>query len=233
MDFFISIIVGISQAFIFNPIDKAIYKSVINNTSIINKNNFINPFAGALNGIYIKVITGGIYFYLIDYTKSLNMNTFQSSIFISTITSLVLNPLNYSRFNSFIDNNRNLYKINRVNFLITGIEAFILRDFLFNMIYINHNKDKVSSIYNCGIICSASLISSPFHYFRNMKYYHNNQKNYYEIYLDFKTEFNKNDRKINFICKKFSIGIGTIRTIAGIYYSEFMYSALKKLFNKY
>ena len=29
MEFYISLVVGISQAFIFNPIDKAIYNSII------------------------------------------------------------------------------------------------------------------------------------------------------------------------------------------------------------
>jgi hypothetical protein len=37
MDFYISLIVGVSQAFIFNPADKAIYKSIIDNTPIMGK----------------------------------------------------------------------------------------------------------------------------------------------------------------------------------------------------
>ena len=36
MEFYISLVVGISQAFIFNPIDKAIYNSIIHNNSIMN-----------------------------------------------------------------------------------------------------------------------------------------------------------------------------------------------------
>ena len=66
MEFYISLVIGISQAFIFNPIDKAIYTSIINNNSFFNKDNWKKPFSGATNGIYIKMITGGIDFYLID-----------------------------------------------------------------------------------------------------------------------------------------------------------------------
>lgn len=233
MEFYISIIVGISQAFIFNPIDKAIYTSIINNNSFFDRSNWIKPFSGASNGIYIKIITGGIYFYLIDYTKSLNMNVYQSSIVISSMTSLILNPFNIIRFNSFIDNSsslnslRKIYQKNKLSFLKTGIEAFILRDFVFNMIYISSKKDNSSSIHNCGVICAASIVSSPFHYIRNIKYY-NPDKSYYNIYKDFIMEIKKNNKKTNFICQKFAIGIGTIRTIGSIYYGQIMYSSLKQ-----
>lgn len=232
MEFYASIIVGISQAFLFNPIDKAIYTSIINNNSIINRKNWIKPFSGALNGIYIKIITGGIYFYLIDYTKSLNMNVFQSSLFISGITSLILNPFNVVRFNSFINNSssivsfKKIYKKNKLSFLRTGIEAFILRDFIFNMIYINYKKDNSNSIYNCGVICGASVISSPFHYLRNIKYY-NNDLSYYDIYKDFMKEIKNTNKKTNFICQKFAIGLGTVRTICSIYYGQVMFSSMK------
>lgn len=233
MDFYISIAVGITQAFIFNPIDKAIYTSIINNNSILNKKNWIKPFSGAFNGIYIKVITGGVYFYLIDYTKSLNMNIYQSSIVISTITSLIINPFNVIRFNSFIDNSssynslKKVYQINKLQFLRRGIEAFILRDFIFNLIYINYKKDNSNSIYNCGVICGASILSSPFHYMRNIKYYNNN-KSYYDISKDFIIEIKNNNKKANFICNKFAIGVGTIRTVCSIYYGQIMYSSLKQ-----
>lgn len=233
MDFYISLIVGVSQAFIFNPIDKAIYTSIINNNSIFNKNNWTKPFSGATNGIYIKVITGGIYFYMIDYAKSLNMNVYQSSILISTITSLIINPFNVIRYNSFIDNSssynsfKKIYEKNKFRFLRTGLEAFILRDFIFNLIYINYKKDNSNLIYNCGVICGASILSSPFHYMRNIKYYNNN-KSYYDISKDFIIEIKKNNKKANFICNKFAIGLGTIRTVCSIYYGQIMYSSLKQ-----
>lgn len=233
MDFYISIAVGISQAFIFNPIDKAIYTSIIKNNSIFNKVNWISPFSGATNGIIIKIMTGGIYFYLIDYTKSLNMNIFQSSLAISSITALILNPFNAVRFNSFIDNSsvfnsiKKVYEKHKFKVLRTGIEAFILRDFIFNMIYISNKNDKASPIYNCSIICAASVISSPFHYLRNIKYY-NYEKSYYDIYKEFILDINKNTKRTIFICQKFAIGVGTLRTICSIYYGNFMYSTLKQ-----
>ena len=226
MEFYISLVVGISQAFIFNPIDKAIYNSIIHNNSIMNRNNWIKPFSGAFNGIYIKVITGRIYFYLIDFTKSFNMNVYQSSIVVTIMTSLIVNPFNVVLFNSFIDNSssynsfKKIYQINKFRFLKTGLEAFIMRDFIFNMIYLKYKNDNMDFIHNCGVICAASVISSPFHYIRNIKYY--------DIYKDFIIEIKKNNKKTNFICQKFAIGVGTIRTICSIYYGQIMYSSLKQ-----
>ena len=66
MDFYISIIVGATQAFIFNPIDKALYNSIVSNTKLFTRKNWEQPFIGATNGINIRIISGGIYFYLID-----------------------------------------------------------------------------------------------------------------------------------------------------------------------
>ena len=66
MDFYISIAVGITQAFMFSPIDKAIYNSIINNSKLFNRENWIKPFAGASNSIYSRIITSGLYFYLMD-----------------------------------------------------------------------------------------------------------------------------------------------------------------------
>lgn len=234
MEFYISLAIGISQAFIFNPIDKAIYTSIINNNSLFNKDNWKKPFSGATNGIYIKMITGGIYFYLIDYTKSINLNVYQSSIMISSLTSIILNPFNLVRFDSFINKSSThtsflkIYKLNKYKLFKTGLEAFIIRDFIFNMIYLNYRKDNSTSVYNCGVICAASVISSPFHYLRNIKYYDYN-KSYYEISKDLFNDIKKNQKKTNLICQKFGIGFGTIRTICSIYYGNVMYSTLKQI----
>ena len=51
MDFYISIIVGAIQAVVFNPIDKALYNSIITNTKLFTLKNWKHPFIGATIGI--------------------------------------------------------------------------------------------------------------------------------------------------------------------------------------
>ena len=140
MDFYISIIVGITQAIIYNPVDKAIYNSIINNKKLFTLDNWRHPFVGASNGIYTRIISGGLYFYLIDYTKHLNI--YHSALIVSMTTSLIINPLNVIKYKSYINNTStyntflNIYKNNGLKFYKIGIEALIIRDFVFNIIYL-------------------------------------------------------------------------------------------------
>jgi hypothetical protein len=231
MDFYISIAVGITQAFIFSPIDKAIYNSIINNSKLFKRENWIKPFAGASNSIYTRIITSGLYFYLIDYTK--DMNVYQSALIVSAATAITLNPLNVIRYksyynkistyNSFIS----IYKKHGLKFCIIGMETLIMRDFIFNVIYISNKKDNNDFIHNCGVICAASIISSPFHYYRNMKY-HENEK-YLNITKTFYNNFKTSEKKLSYIFRQFAIGHGTTRTVIGLYTGQVMYSTLKQM----
>jgi hypothetical protein len=231
MDFYISLIVGVSQAFIFNPADKAIYKSIIDNTPIMCSANWKKPFAGSTNNIYSRIITSGLYFYLIDTTK--NYDTVQASFLISLTTSTILNPLNVIKYKSY-GYNLSTYQAfiqtyNRygLKFVKIGLGSLILRDFVFNMVYLNLKKDNNDMIYNCAIICGASVISSPFHYIRNMKY--NNDDSIYTILNRFKDNIKVMNNKVNYVIKQLGLGHGTIRTVAGVYVGQVMYSTLKEI----
>ncbi len=231
MDFYISIAVGIIHAIIFNPVDKAIYNSVINNNKLFTLKNWQKPFCGCLNNINSRIISGGIYFYLLDYTK--NMNLYQSAFTVSLTTSVILNPLNMIKYNSYIDNISSYnsiiknYKRYGFKFAKIGIESLIIRDFIFNVVYIKYKKNNEHLFYNCGIICLASVISSPFHYIRNMKYYNNDS--YYNICKKLIVDVKNTHNKFNFVIKQFAIGYGTLRTIAGVYTGQVMYSTLKEI----
>ena len=231
MDFYISIAVGISQAFIFSPVDKAIYNSIINNSKLFKRENWIKPFAGASNSIYSRIITSGLYFYLIDYTK--DMNVYQSAFTVSTITAISLNPLNVIKYKSYYNNIStynaliSVYMKHGLKFCTIGIESLILRDLVFNVIYISNKKDNNDFFHNCGVICAASIISSPFHFYRNMKY-HENEK-YFNISQKFLSNFKMSEKKLSFLIKQFAIGHGTFRTVAGLYTGQVMYSTLKQI----
>jgi len=230
MDITISLIVGISQAIIFNPIDKAIYTSIITNTSIFNKLNWKKPFSGSTNNIYTRIITSGLYFYLIDYTKELN--TIQASFLISLTTSLVLNPFNVIKYKSYGNNTSTYnsfmttYNKHGFRFMKIGLSSLIMRDFIFNLVYLNLKKTNNELIYNCGVICTASIISSPFHFIRNMKY--NNDESIYNIMKSFTNDLKITKNKFPYIIKQFGIGYGTLRTITGVYVGQVMYSSLKE-----
>jgi hypothetical protein len=217
MDFYISIVVGITQAFMFSPIDKAIYNSIINNSKLFKRENWIKPFAGASNSIYSRIITSGLYFYLIDYTK--DMNIYQSALTVSATTAIALNPLNVIRYKSYYnkistyDSLISIYRKHGLKFCMIGMETLIVRDFIFNVIYISNKK--------------ASIISSPFHYIRNMKYHENDK--YFNITKTFFSNIKTSEKKLSYIIKQFAIGHGTARTVIGLYSGQVMYSTLKQM----
>lgn len=233
MDFYISIIVGICQAIFFNPLDKAIYNSIINDNSLLSRKNWVKPFSGTSNGIYTRIITGGIYFYLLDYTK--NMELFQAALTVSLTTSTILNPFNVVKFRSYSDNittSKSLilnYNKFGVKFGSIGLSSLILRDFIFNCIYLKYKKENNELFHNCSIICAASVVSSPFHYMRNMKYYTNDS--YINICKKlFKDVKNTNQNiKSYFLFKQLGLGYGTVRTVMGVYSGQVMYSTMKEL----
>jgi hypothetical protein len=136
MDFYISLVVGITHAIVYNPVDKAIYNSIINNTKLFTRDNWRNPFIGATNGIYTRIISGGLYFYLIDYTKQ--MNVYQSAFIVSMTTSLIINPFNVVKYKSYINNTATYdtliktYGTTGLKFCKIGLEALVLRDFVFS-----------------------------------------------------------------------------------------------------
>ena len=231
MDFYISIVVGITQAIIYNPVDKAIYNSIINNRKLFTIDNWRHPFVGVSNGIYTRIISGGLYFYLLDYTKHLNI--YHSALIVSMTTSLIINPLNVVKYKSYINNTStyntfiNIYKKNGFKFCKIGIEALIIRDFVFNIIYLKCKNNNNNLIHNCAAICAASIISSPLHYARNMKYHSND--GYLNIYKDLFVGLKSTNKKIAYTIKQFAIGHGTIRTILGVYTGQVMYSVLKEI----
>lgn len=233
MDFYISIVVGIFQAVIFNPLDKAIYNSIINNNTLFTYKNWIKPFAGTSNGIYTRIISGGLYFYLLDFTK--NMELYHSALTVSLTTSIILNPFNVVKFRSYSNNITTYqsfiqnYKKYGLRFGSIGICSLIMRDFIFNCVYLKYKKNNNEMLYNCSIICAASVISSPFHFMRNMKY-HNNDS-YINICKKLFHDVNTTNQKIKsyFLFKQLGIGYGTIRTVMGVYSGQVMYSTMKEL----
>jgi hypothetical protein len=231
MDLIISIIVGISQAFIFNPVDKAIYNSITTNTALFKQDNWVKPFSGVSNNIYMRMITSGLYFYLIDHTK--NMNVYQSALTVSATTSIVLNPLNIVKYKSYSDKISTynavitIYRKHGLKFGLIGLETLLLRNFVFNIVYISNKKESNDLVHNCGVICAASLMSSPFQYFINMKYYEN--ISYIKIASNFIKCVKTTNNKIGYVFKQFAIGYGTSRTIVGVYTGQLMYSTLKQM----
>jgi len=57
---------GISTAGLFNPVDRALYLSVIHLRPFLHASNWVQPFQGASNALLHRTISGGLYFTAYD-----------------------------------------------------------------------------------------------------------------------------------------------------------------------
>lgn len=213
------VLTGILSSIIFNPIDKAIYLSTTKNISILNKSVWVKPYKGSVNTISTRIINSGLYFSYLDYySKITNKNSHVA--LMTALCCSITNPIQLIKFNSWYNNRsikdsiKILYKENGYKAFTCGLSPLILRDFIFNYIYITFKK-KDNHINNILTICGALTITSPFNLIKNEKYANNT--NIKDIIKGFK--FNKLGLKYAYV-----------RMGLGFYINQNIYDLNKKLF---
>lgn len=173
-DVYSGLLSGLISAIIFNPIDKIIFSCCIEGKSLFSPSTFKNLFRGSLNNVGTRLITSGLYFTYIDYYASVTENKVKVSL-MTAIVCGITNPMQLIKYNSWYNHNSsyvsimNIYKTYGIKGFGIGFPSLVMRDFLFNYIYLS-NKKKDDHITNLIIISSALVITSPFNLIRNMKY---------------------------------------------------------------
>ena len=147
---------GVLTAGIFNPVDRALYLSVIRCRPFLSRRNWSNPFHGAANALLHRTISGGLYFAVYDILKEpvgthIDRLGFagseKGSIFKSFITGnlagffngVVLNPIaavKYAAWGSDTSSGLGRYAISlwrkgRHKPFIAGVRPTICRDMIF------------------------------------------------------------------------------------------------------
>jgi hypothetical protein len=210
------LITGVMSAVIFNPIDKIIFALSIQGRTLKTRDTFSNPFKGALNNIGTRLITSGLYFSYIDHYSSVTENKAQVALVTSLLCSIT-NPIQLVKYNSWFHNISsrqsisNIYGTHGVRGFGIGITAFIMRDFIFNYIYLT-NKDKNNHLHNICVICGALSISSPFNLIRVKKYATN--ASIHEIVSKFQF-------------RQLSLGFVIVRSCLSFYSGQVIYDYLK------
>ncbi len=98
---------GLSQAVMFQPIDRALYLHVINNKPFLHKCNWLSLWQGLSNVMFSKVISYGAYFHMLDFYSDVAKNitnkhtSLISGILTGTTTACLLNPFCSVRYNSW------------------------------------------------------------------------------------------------------------------------------------
>lgn len=111
---------GLSQAYVFNPWDRALYLSVKHNRPFLTMTNFLNPMAGVTQTVVQRAISAGLYFPLEQLFAELldswdvedkqddpsnrrmrQWRMFLAGTFAGIINGIVMNPFTRIKVNFF------------------------------------------------------------------------------------------------------------------------------------
>ena len=179
---------GLVQTIVFNPYDRAMYLKNSNNIKFFHKNNWTAPYQGVTNSAISRCISYGYYYTMIDmfnnFTKNkinnANAQLITSGILTGATTSILINPLNVVKYNSWKKDNVklsatmiHLYKTHGITCFSRGLLSTIKRDCLFSTIYI-YSHPKIDKYYqnqpikaffgNLFMVTCATAITSPFNF---------------------------------------------------------------------
>lgn len=212
---------GIISAILFNPLDKAIYISTTKNISILDRHAWHNMYSGISYTIASKLITSGLYFAYIDYYSKQCNNNAEIAV-ITTLCCSIINPIQLVKFNSWYHgisiktSVNNIIKNHGYKGFGIGITPLLLRDFIFNYIYLTFKK-KDDHMNNIMTISGALIVVSPLNVIKNMKY-----------------ASNENIKSIikNFNYKQLGITFSLLRFSLSFYFCQYLYDNTKNYLNK-
>lgn len=148
---------GFLQAAAFNPWDRALYLSVINNRPFLHPMNFTNPFAGVIQTITQRGLSSGLYFpleeiyrdyarYYLDKNSSYRpFINFIAGTLAGSTNGILMNPLSYIKYHywgkaecgkeNVFSTASHMYRKGGIAMFFVGTKATIYRDFIFGGIF--------------------------------------------------------------------------------------------------
>lgn len=219
---------GFIQAVIYNPYDKALFLSIDKSRNFFDKHNWINPFRGLTQSIFHRTLTGGIYFSIQSALNEHTNNSLTIGLVGGMANAVLLNHISVIKYNcwekkiTFTESISDLYKHGGFKIFKKGMSATITRDMVFCSVYeICRNKNNgtlLDEIYNLGVGITASILSSPFNYVRNVKYA-TPPHTVCRSDMDILKSISVNYRSLR-------IGWGTVRCSMGMVTGQFIYNRL-------
>jgi hypothetical protein len=184
---------GLIQTFIFNPVDRALYLHIKDNTSFLAKSNWINPYHGVFNALGNRVIQYGFYYNIVDYYSDAikahhwlpeQFHSIGAGVATGITTAVLLNPVSCVKYHAWGTDHklsyvaRDMYKTSGVISFTRGLGTTAIRDSAFSSMYLLGKRSVESNCTdptlrffgNIFISCVATVITSPINYIRNIKY---------------------------------------------------------------
>jgi hypothetical protein len=221
------LISGLSQTFIFNTYDRALYHSIANHRPFLDPSNWKgNPFRGVSPTFLQRAFSAGLYFPLEDmFRTSISGNYAAAGVLVGLVGGLFTTPFNSVKYSmwasaptSMVEATRNLVKEGGFPRLMRGAVPTLYRDMTFGITYsfLRHQGDNGFGI-NVLAAFIATGVSSPFNYAR-MKIYspESGPKETWPILRGLVRQTQGEKSKIRFIFTRLNVGWGALRVSLGM-----------------
>jgi hypothetical protein len=216
-EFISGIFTGILTSLLFNPIDKIIFTCCLGNKSFFDLNIWRNLYQGSLNTVATRIITSGLYFSYLDHYSNVTDNKFNVAVITALVCSIT-SPLQMVKYHQWhIQTSQ--FETFKMIYISKGFVGFgrgaiplILRDIVFNTIYLNY-KEKDNHTKNLLVITTGIVAASPFNLVKNKKYATN--ENLKEIIKNFKFS-------------QLGLGMSITRSCLSFYSGQLIYDNFKK-----
>mmetsp|Transcript_11604 Transcript_11604/g.33406 ORF Transcript_11604/g.33406 Transcript_11604/m.33406 type:complete len:305 (-) Transcript_11604:206-1120(-) len=261
VSFFCGLVAGVSQAGIFNPVDRALYLSVKNNVPFMSIENFQNPYLGFLQSVGNRALSGGLYFPLEQFFMTMIPPNEDKAIYnffagtaAGSLNAVIVNPISAIKYKTWgRDVNRGMmtemYSMLRKGGLRpfrNGLMATILRDLTFGGCYTFLRLElqyvfNIPSDYqwtaNFVSAALATVASGPFNLARNVQYATKSRKvsdSILQVFQTLATEIHELPtvvEKLKHAQNRLRIGWGTMRVAVGMSFGHSVYDWLASALN--
>ena len=222
------LISGLSQTFIFNSYDRALYHSIANRRAFLDSANWKgNPFRGVSPSFLQRAFSAGLYFPLEDvFRTSISGNYALAGVLVGLVGGLFTTPFNsvkYSMWSSapmgMVQATSNLLKEGGIRRLMRGATPTLYRDMTFGVTYsfLRHQGDN-GFANNVLAAFIGTAVSSPFNYAR-MRIYspEKGPKETWAILRELHNETQtQRGRRIAFVFRRLNVGWGALRVSLGM-----------------
>jgi len=259
------LVAGTTTAFIFSPVDRALFLAHVKQRPFICKENFRRPFQGVNQVVLQRVISCGMCFPVEDAVRrtvpgekgSLSHN-FVAGTVSGSIIAMAVNPLasiTYQQWghhekSSMLQVAKQMMKREGVSAFNRAIQTTLMRDLVWGGTFscLRHelpkhlasksNVNETTGVQQMGWISFwsnvfaagvATAISSPLNYARSLHFAHDKRLGPLRTSMIMKellVEAKSEEKPVQFIANRLTIGWGSLRVSIGIALSSQVYNLL-------
>eukprot|EP00038_Savillea_parva_P014343 m.10808 g.10808 ORF g.10808 m.10808 type:complete len:481 (-) comp2780_c0_seq1:144-1586(-) len=243
---------GIIQAGLFNPIDRALFLTVHHRRPFLTWANFASPYQGFLQSVWVRAISGGLYYPLEDvfvqrlerFDSSSPAIPYVAGSLAGVFSSGILNPLQAVKYRTWFKNDPRAAWHEAARMwanggwapFMRGLWPRLMRDIVFGATYTSLRfrwgeqvPEHLELLTNTLAAGTATVLSGPLNYAQNIQYGTSSkaeQPGTYRILRDLVRETRAQTTptgKLSLLTSRLRIGWGTVRVAFGMAFGNLLY----------